>query len=225
MVNLTSLAGVQAQAGRSTSNQAALEIGFSLSFSPTTTITGAGALSADGPATVPTNLGAVELPGNYTFTGTTNVLNGTLQVDGSLAGSVVTFPAASDGEVSGTGTVGGITGSGAVSPGDGDSPGILTADGDVVGPAAFLPVLNGPDPGTGYSQLVSTGQVELNDCSFFPQLALSSRRPTASNSTIIKERRTDRPERLTSFPKACSLTINKVPFTITYKGGDGDDVV
>ncbi len=34
----------------------ALEIGFSLSFGPTTTITGAGALSADGPATVPTNI-------------------------------------------------------------------------------------------------------------------------------------------------------------------------
>jgi hypothetical protein len=200
----------------------ALDLGAPYSFGPTTTITGAGALSSDAPATVPTNIGAVILPGNYAFTGTTNVLNGTLQVDGSLTGSVVTFPAASDGELSGTGTVGGITGSGAVSPGDGNSPGILTADGDVVQPAAFLPILNGPDPGTGYSQLVSTGQVELNDCSFFPQLGFT---PTDGEQfTIIKS---DAPivGTFDKLPEGASLTINNVPFTITYKGGDGDDVV
>jgi IPT/TIG domain-containing protein len=194
----------------------ALDLDASYSFVPTTTITGAGALSSDGPATVPTNIGAVILPGNYAFTGTTNVLNGTLQVDGSLTGSVVTFPAASDGELSGTGTVGGITGSGAV------TPGILTADGDVVQPAAFLPILNGPDPGTGYSQLVSTGQVELNDCSFFPQLGFT---PTDGEQfTIIKS---DAPivGTFDKLAEGASLTINKVPFTITYKGGDGDDVV
>jgi hypothetical protein len=196
------------------------------SFGPTTTITGAGSLATSG---------VQILPGNYSFTGSTFIENTTLQVDGSLAGSVVSFSDFGNDVLSGTGTVGGILAEGgdggAVSPGDGTSPGILTVNGDVqltppvppdsdegVG-SAFDVVLNGPDPGTGYSQLVSTDAVDLNGCDFNPQLGFTP--ADGEQFTIIKS---DAPIGGTfdQLPEGASLTINNVPFTISYQG---DDVV
>ncbi|MFN6017546.1 MAG: autotransporter-associated beta strand repeat-containing protein [Verrucomicrobiota bacterium] len=67
--------------------------------------------------------GAVVLSGNNTYSGDTVVNAGELKVNGSIANSEVTVN--SGAVLSGSGTVGGISGAGSINPGN--SPGILTA--------------------------------------------------------------------------------------------------
>ncbi len=70
-----------------------------------------------------TGVGLLRIDGTNSLTGTTRVAGGELKVNGSLAGSAVTVE--SGASLGGSGTVGAISGAGAVGPGN--SPGILTA--------------------------------------------------------------------------------------------------
>ncbi len=73
--------------------------------------------------------GVLDLTADNTYTGTTEVGDGTLLVDGSQAGSPVTID--SGATLGGIGTVGSITASGGtVSPGD-TGPGLFTDSGDL----------------------------------------------------------------------------------------------
>lgn len=94
-----------------------LEIGGSGSTIITGTVSGSGALALSGAHLV--------LEGNSTYTGSTWVHDGRLQVDGNITASAGVILAA-PGELSGIGTVPLISGSGSVHPGL--SPGILTAE-------------------------------------------------------------------------------------------------
>jgi fibronectin-binding autotransporter adhesin len=82
----------------------------------------AGAITGTGPFTK-SGSGTVTLSGNNTYTGGTVVNAGELNVNGSIAGGAVTV--SSGASLSGSGTVGAISGAGAINPGN--SPGILTA--------------------------------------------------------------------------------------------------
>jgi large repetitive protein len=195
------------------------------SVDPTTTISGTGALSfgAD-PITV--------LTANYSFAGSTEVYSGDLQVDGSLISSGISV--SDDGTLSGTGTVGAISvGDAAVSPGDGVAPGILNVQGqaDFAGNfddeqgqefSAFIVDLNGPTPGTGYSQLNVAGAVDLAECSLEPYLGFTP--ASAEQFTIIKST-APIVGTFDELPQGASLTIGNTAFTISYVGGDGNDVV
>ena len=175
---------------------------------------------------------ALVLPGNYTFTGTTAVDAGTLQVDGSLAGSAMVL---TGGTLTGTGTVGPISARlGAVSPGVSPDPGILNAN----GPSLFggirrfrgevcVVLLNGTDAGHRLQPAqcerrgrswIRTGAISM------PRLAQASHRPTARTSRSSRA-----PSRSSGtfdgLPEGAPLTIGNTLFTITYVGGDGDDVV
>jgi autotransporter-associated beta strand protein len=67
--------------------------------------------------------GILALIGTSTYSGSTTVMGGTLEVDGSIASDVTL----SGGTLSGDGTVGTVAGTGGgVAPGDGATPGILT---------------------------------------------------------------------------------------------------
>ena len=201
-----------------------LEFWTPYTFDTSTTITGTGELhhiDFDFP---------LVLPGNYTFTGTTAVDAGTLQVNGSLAGSTMLL---TGGTLTGTGTVGPISATlGAVSPGVSPDPGILNANGPVSLEASedsgggLVVLLNGTMPGTGYSQLNASGEVDLDPDGSQLDASLGSGFTPANGEkfTIIKST-VPIVGNFQGLPEGASLTIGNTLFTITYVGGDGDDVV
>ena len=194
------------------------------SVDPTTTISGAGSLSFGANPTM-------VLTANYNFAGSTEVFSGVLQVDGSLIGTGINI---SGGTLSGTGTVGAMSvGDAAVSPGDGAGTGILNVQGpaDFAGNfddeegqefSTFFVQLNGPVPGTGYSQLNVAGAVDLAECGLNPSLGFTP--ANAEQFTIIKST-APIVGTFDGLPEGSSVTIGNTLFTISYHGGDGDDVV
>ena len=171
------------------------------------------------------------LPGNYTYTGTTVLDAGTLQVDGSLAGSAVISDPGDGGALSGTGTVGPITANlTTVSPGDGAGPGILNAQGSVLLGAkddsggGLVVALNGPTAGAGYSQLNVNGDVDLDPNGSYLDATLGFTPASGEQFTIIKST-APVVGNFEGLPEGASLTIGNTPFTISYHGGAGDDVV
>jgi autotransporter-associated beta strand protein len=93
-----------------------------LTISNVTTSVFDGAITGTG-GVVKRGLGRLELGGTSSYTGATIVEAGELKVNGSIAGSAVSLAAGSS--LSGSGSVGVISGAGSVDPGN--SPGILTA--------------------------------------------------------------------------------------------------
>jgi autotransporter-associated beta strand protein len=203
-----------------------LGFGNPYDFDLTTTISGTGELQKSG-------IGTLVLPGNYTFAGSIDVVHGTVQADGSLADSTVSFSDSDDGTVSGTGTVGATQVGGlTLSPGDSPNPGILNAQGDVsfaahtddvdeVG-STFAIALNGAPAGTGYSQLNASGQVDLGGCDFTAALGFT---PANGEQFTIVKSTAGIIGTFFQLPEGASLTIGDQPFTITYAGGGGHDVV
>lgn len=97
-------------------NNAAVIFDQSTSGTYSQVMSGSGSLTKSGN-------GVVTISGNNSYTGATVVDSGELKVNGSIASSEVTVN--SGGSLSGSGTVGGISGAGSINPGN--SPGILVA--------------------------------------------------------------------------------------------------
>jgi hypothetical protein len=207
-------------------------------FDTATTITGSGTLELDN---------SVVLPANYAFTGATDILGfGSLQVDGSLAGGPISVGTdQGDSTLSGTGTVGPLSVADAdVSPGDDGDPGVLNVQGpaDFTGafsdefgeePASLTVELNGPTAGTGYGQLNVNGAVQLGstqlgtdqleaDCTLNASLGFT---PSMGEQFTIVQSTAPVVGTFQGLPEGASLTIGNTPFTISYQGGDGNDVV
>jgi IPT/TIG domain len=187
-------------------------------FDPSTTISGVGGvvLNANGGVTQ-------VLPGDYTYTGGTTANYFNIQVDGSIAGSAVDL----QGNLSGTGTVGPVSGNegGALSPGDGSAPGILNIQGGVdlsEGDFAYDVTLTGPSAGSGYSQLNVNGPVDLGGSEFNATLGFT---PSAGEQFTILKSTAPIVGTFDRLPEGSTLTIGNTPFTISYVGGDGNDVV
>jgi hypothetical protein len=231
--DVTGDGSVDLQSGTSTGGAFSIASGASLglgstftaySVDPTTTISGTGTLGLGASPTM-------VLPSDYSFAGSSGVYAGVLQVDGSLIGTGISVEG---GTLSGTGTVGAMSvGNAEVSPGDGDSPGILTVQGPADFPGSFddeqgqlfsefTVQLNGPAPGTGYSQLNVAGAVDLAEVSLNPSLAFTP--ASAEQFTIIKST-APIVGTFQGLPEGASLTIGNSSFTISYHGGDGNDVV
>jgi len=229
--------GTVADAAFNTESSGVLDLGNYV-FDTATTITGSGTLQLDN---------SVVLPANYAFTGATNILGfGSLQVDGSLAGGPINVGTdQGDSTLSGTGTVGPLSVADAdVSPGDDGDPGVLNVQGpaDFTGafddefgeePASLTVELNGPTAGTGYSQLNVNGAVQLGstqlgtdqlgaDCSLNASLGFT---PSMGEQFTIVRSTAPVVGTFQGLPEGASLTIGNTPFTISYVGGDGDDVV
>lgn len=102
--------------GSANFNMSGVNMGQRLGATLSGNITGTGDLTYSGP-------GRLSLTGNNTYTGSTAVDAGELNVNGSIASSPVSV--ASGASLSGSGSVGAISGSGSINPGN--SPGILTA--------------------------------------------------------------------------------------------------
>lgn len=172
------------------------------------------------------------LTANNTYTGSTAVSGGTLIVLGSQPQSAVSL----SGTLGGTGTVGPVSNVlfGALDPGGltGSSAetGILNIAGDitlhnVIGAGStFRFDLNGTVAGSGYDQLNVMGQITLAetgltiDASFAP--------PPGTSFTLINNDGTDLIEgRFFNRFEGDSFTVGSTTFVITYRGGDGNDVV
>jgi autotransporter-associated beta strand protein len=118
-------------------------------------ISGSGSLVKDGST-------AQRLGGNNTYTGSTTIAGGTLEVNGNQPLSAVTVSAGA--VLSGTGTVGSTTVFGTLRPGSAANPaGTLSVAGNVTfsgSSAKFAVELDGTGAGQ-YSQLNATGTVDL----------------------------------------------------------------
>ncbi len=232
-LDVTGEGSAELESGTSTGGAFSIASGASLglgstftaySVDPTTTISGTGSLGFGANPTM-------VLPANYSFAGSTGVFSGDAQVDGSLIGTGINV---SGGTLSGTGTVGAMTVEQAeVSPGDGSAPGILTVQGpaDFAGNfddeegqefSTFAVQLNGATPGDGYSQLNVAGAVDLAEVSLDPSLGFTP--ASAEQFTIIKST-APIVGTFQGLSEGAALTIGNTSFTISYHGGDGDDVV
>ncbi len=208
--------------GTETGASFSIETGATLDFSGSTAFSldsgtafsGAGTLIKDGPT-------SLTLSGNSaSLTGPTTVNSGTLLVNGSQPASAVSVN--SGATLGGTGTVGAVATTGAtLSPGAG--PGILNVKGNVsLDPAStFAVALNGPTPGTGYGQLDVTGTVDLAGSTLSATVGFT---PSPESFTII---RSTEPivGTFAGLPQGAGLVIDRLPFTISYTGGSGDNVV
>jgi hypothetical protein len=116
---------------------------------------------------------------------------------------------------------------GAISPGT--SPGILnshTSPALELSGGNFIVELNGTTAGSGYDQLNVSGGVKLDG--FQPSLVASLGFAPAPGTQFVIINQGGSSAVTGTFlglPEGAPLSINGQPFTITYKGGTGNDVV
>jgi autotransporter-associated beta strand protein len=176
--------------------------------------------------------GTLRLTANNTYSGSTAVAAGTLQVDGSQSGSGVSVQ--SGAQLMGTGRAGAVDfvslgGSpGVVSPGH--SPGILSCGNfNLGGAGGTLRIeLNGATPGiNGYDQLWVRGALSfatLDGVTLDASLNFAS--AVNDRFTIVRKDGAGLVTgEFTGLPEGANFYIGGEQFTITYAGGDGNDVV
>ncbi len=178
--------------------------------------------------------GTLTLSGENRYEGGTAVMDGVLLVSntsgsGTGSGDVVVHPGATLG---GTGNVGGpvvVDAGGTISPGS--SPGALSvgrAGGSGVQLAAGSTLrveLAGPAPGSGYDQLKVRGSLDLGGST----LSLSRTYAPAVNDPPLVLVDNDGTDpilgQFAGLPEGALINVGGLPFTISYCGGTGNDVV
>jgi Bacterial Ig-like domain (group 3) len=177
-----------------------------------TTLSGTGTVTEDG-------AGTVTILGNSpSFTGTTLLGAGLMLVNGSQPASTVNLVS---GTLGGSGTVGPITSSGTV----GYGLGILTAQGNVtLDPLSNFDIsINGANPGTGFTQLVVNGTATLTGSALHG--SINGFTPTPGETFPIITSTAPIVGTFNGLPEGATISIRGIPFAISYKGGNGDDVV
>ena len=164
------------------------------------------------------------------FCGSQVVDQGALTLDSQMTGRGVLVR--NGGSLAGTGTLSGDTGvstlsattGGAITPGHGD-PGIFHADAATIAGGFLVIQVTGTGPGTGYDQLELIGSLTLGtDARLLWQPKLTV--PRGSAFMIVRV--TGKALVLGAFsglPEGATFTANGQIFRITYRGGDGNDVV
>jgi autotransporter-associated beta strand protein len=176
--------------------------------------------------------GTLRLTANNTYSGSTVVAAGILQVDGSQLGSSVTVH--NGAQLMGTGRVGVVNYAaaggvpGIVAPGH--SPGILSCGNfNLNGAGGTLQIeLNGTTPGAkGYDQLWIRGALSFATLDGVRLDASLNFASTVNDSFTIIRRDGVRlvTGEFTDLPEGANFYIGGEQFAITYVGGDGNDVV
>jgi methionine-rich copper-binding protein CopC len=160
------------------------------------------------------------------YTNGVTVQGGVLLVDGSLGGSTVLV--ANGGTLGGHGTVGALTLASGATLAPGNSPGRLSTGNLALGVGANFSVeIGGTVAGTGYDQVDVTGTVDVTgatltaslDGGFNPQAA------PGGTFTIIRNDGADAViGTFAGLAEGAQLTIGGSVFSISYRGGDGNDV-
>jgi Ca2+-binding RTX toxin-like protein len=160
------------------------------------------------------------------FVGTARVDGGLFRVDGAIAGAAVTINAG--GTLGGNGSVGNATVAAGGTLAAGASAGILgTGSLTLVTGAFFEAELGGTTPGTGgYDQVKVTGTVGLGGATLDGAF-LGGFVPSVGNQFTIIDN--DGPDAVTGtfagLAEGASFVFEQRAMTISYRGGDGNDVV
>ena len=170
--------------------------------------------------------GSTTLSGTNTYTGVTNVTDGTLLVNGSLASEITV----TGGILGGSGTVAGSVSiaTGSIAPGN--SPGILNT-GNVNYTGGNLNIeINGNTPGnmgSDHDQINVTGTVALGAGVANLNLAGTYTTIMSTDSFVIikNDGSDDTTGYFVGLPEGSPIVFNMKTLYITYKGGDGNDVV
>lgn len=173
-----------------------------------------------------TGAGRARLGGTNTYTGTTTVSGGQLQIDGSQPQSPVLVNGA---RLQGSGVIGSVTfnGSAANRVAPGTTAGILTTsnfNANAVGGGALEMELNGAVAGNSYDQLNVRGSVNLTGLSLLSTLNYTS---TATQQyTLINNDGTDAIiGTFTGLAQNKKFYLGGELFQVSYTGGTGNDVV
>jgi autotransporter-associated beta strand protein len=165
------------------------------------------------------------LNANNTYTGTTTVSGGVLQVNGSQPASPIIL---NQGLLGGTGAVGTVTCTNYllsnVAPGNGGA-GILTCSNVTLDSMVTFNVkLNGTTPGTGYDQLNVKGTVALSNAALSASVGFNP--PVGQSFVIISNDGSDPVNgTFSGITNGSVLNLGGYPFQINYAGGTGNDVV
>ena len=182
----------------------------------------AGAFSGNGTGSlVKEGTGTMVFAGTSSATAPTLVNKGKLIADGVFNGPVWVSGAATLG---GNGWVGNVASTnGLVSPGA--SPGRLTTKDLTLNTSSLNIELNGTTPGVNYDQLQTTGTVTLaTGCALSVTLGFAS--AVGDQFTILANDGNDPiVGTFAGLAQGAQLTISGQKFSVTYTGGDGNDVV
>ena len=176
-------------------------------------ITGSGTLDQVG-------AGTLTLTGNSSYTGMTNVIAGTLLIDGSITGDVKVF---ADAVLGGTGSSGGVTvlSSGTLNPGN-TTPGTFTVNGDLLLEAGSHLILDLTD--SAKDLVTVTGTVTLAASNLTLQGSLT---PTPGQTFLLIDQTGTQvvSGTFTGKPEGFRLTFAGQPYRLFYTGGTGNDVL
>jgi autotransporter-associated beta strand protein len=176
--------------------------------------------------------GTLTLTGKNTYQGTTQVLEGTLLLNGdqSTANGPTTVTVSGGGTtLGGTGTIGGTVtvGSGAnIAPGNGgNTTAILTTGALTLAPTSnFLVDINGTTAGTQYDQLNVKGTVTISGSNLV--VTVGGTLTLGDKYTIINNDGMDAVSgTFAGLAEGATFSSGGDSFRISYQGGDGNDVV
>jgi autotransporter-associated beta strand protein len=166
--------------------------------------------------------GTLALQGANTYPGITTVNGGVLNVDGSLVGPVTV----NRGLLGGSGSVGPVTvnSGGQLSPGE--DMGILNVHGDLVmsTSSTYVAVLFGTAVGTEHNQAIVSGKINLTKTSLVVRLEYF---PAVGDKFVIIKNNGLGPVKgkFNGLTEGKKFDVDGLKFRISYKGGDGNDVV
>ena len=213
-----------------------LDVALTLKANATANITTAGSSlvvdnTVSGPATatlIDQGAGTLVLSTDADASGLAGPVDdqGSLQVD-TPSGSGPALVHLDGGTLSGTGFLGNITataGGGTISPGDGTTPGTLTAGAVSLNASSTLAVtLDGPGAGQ-FGQLAASGPVNLAGAKLTLNLGYA---PANTDSYVIVQNTSNSPVQGTfaGLPQGSTITVDNVQFIINYAGGPAGNEV
>jgi len=171
--------------------------------------------------------GKLVLSGINTYTGATTIVEGTLQVDGSIANSAVTVQ--DGGTLGGNGSTGAVTVEygATLAPGAGASAGLLNTGAlSLEAGATFAVELGGANAGVGgYDQIHVTGTVTLSGATLSTSL-IGSFAPTSGTFEIIDNDGSSDAVvgTFAGLAEGATFALGGQTYKISYTGGDGNDV-
>lgn len=200
--------------------------GFAITKDPTSTGTVTFSPSSNNSSTVagtPTNaVKTTTVSDDQSTTYFTVVPNETLVVDGK-AGFVNLIGGS---KLMGSGQVNGIYSQPGSTVAPGHSPGCLTSTTNVYLAGTYQAEIGGTDPCTGYDQMKVTGTVDVTDGTLVASLFNGFVPQVGQSYTIISNDAADAVTgTFTGIAEGGTYTNQGVTYSVTYKGGDGNDVV
>ena len=164
----------------------------------------------------------INYPDNSPGTSIDVPANTTAIVDGTYGDTFVE----SGGILKGTGTVGALSVSSGGTVAPGHSPGCITTTGNLTLNGTYQAEIGGTNACTDYDQLKVTGTVDLTGSTLTTTLYNGFKPSAGQTYTIISNDGTDAVTgTFNGLAEGATFSVGGYVFKVTYKGGDGNDVV